>query len=206
MRALILSGPTREYLDPVRYLSNASSGKMGKALALSALSNGFLVDFVTGPVDQANLPENVTLHAIESANDMLATAQTLFEQADLIIFVAAVADFRPAHYSDQKLGEKGFSLKMVPNPDIAATLCAKKRPNQTTIGFALQTDDGPAKAQAKLVRKNLNAIVLNYPDTLNADDGSFSLIEPQQMTDWGRLNKTECATRILNFALTQRES
>lgn len=203
-RVLILSGPTREHIDPVRYLSNASSGKMGKALAQEANARGFAVDFVSGPVSPENLPADVNLHSVTGACEMLATAQTLLPNADLIIFAAAVADYMPAEISEEKLPKytEEFTLTLKPTPDIAQTICAEKREGQTAIGFALQTHDGPAKARAKLERKGLNGIVLNDPSTLDAPDGTFSFlsVSAEDFEVWGRITKAECAKRILDAA------
>jgi phosphopantothenoylcysteine decarboxylase/phosphopantothenate--cysteine ligase len=203
-RVLILSGPTREHIDPVRYLSNASSGKMGQALADEAKARGYAVDFVTGPVAPANLPTGVTLHRVTSCCEMLATAQQLLPTADLIIFAAAVADYMPAEISEEKLPKytEEFTLTLKPTPDIAKTICAEKRANQIAIGFALQTHDGPEKARGKLQRKGLNGIVLNDPSTLDAPDGQFSFLSTQATAfeSWGRISKAECAQRILDKA------
>ncbi|MFC1467705.1 phosphopantothenoylcysteine decarboxylase [Verrucomicrobiota bacterium] len=199
-RVLILSGPTREHIDPVRYLSNASSGKMGKALANEAKSRGFNIDFISGPVSPENLPDNVNLHPVTGACEMLEKARTLLPNADLIIFAAAVADYMPAEISEEKLPKytEEFTLKLKPTPDIAKTICAEKRENQITIGFALQTHDGPTKARAKLQRKGLDGIVLNDPSTLDAPDGNFSFLgtNAEDFDLWGRISKEECAKRI----------
>lgn len=197
-KVLILSGPTHEYFDPVRFIGNASSGKMGKALAEEALKRGMEVDFISGPVPEANLPnvdatpashpaskENATrasrLHVekVTSADEMLAAAQEKFSSADIIIFAAAVADFQPLEKSDEKVPKfgKNLTIELKPTPDIAATLCANKRKDQIAIGFALQTHDGEAKAREKLVSKNLDGIVLNTPATLGAESGLFTWID-----------------------------
>jgi len=206
---LILSGPTREFLDPVRYLSNASSGKMGRALAEEALRRGFHVEFITGPVAAVGLPNphpKLTVHPIVSALEMLTVSEPLFEQAQLILFAAAVADYRPANRQTEKLPKTDgpLILELQPNPDLAATLCARKKPGQTAIGFALQTHNGPERARAKLLRKQLDAIVLNTPASLEAEEGSFSLLTQtgSEFEDWGRISKTECARRIF-FAAEQ---
>lgn len=203
---LILSGPTREHIDPVRYLSNASSGKMGKALAEVATEQGYTVDFISGPVAQENIPDNVRLHPITSAIEMLQCAQRLLVKADILVFAAAVADYMPAEIRTEKLPKytAEFNLTLRPTPDIARTICAEKRLDQIAIGFALQTHDGPAKAREKLHRKGLNAIVLNDPSTLNATDGTFQFLRADDdcFEDWGRLDKPDCARHILNAAQT----
>lgn len=218
-KVLILSGPTHEYFDPVRFIGNASSGKMGKALAEEALKRGMEVEFISGPVPEMNLPNvdatssshpdgrrNATgtsrlhIQKVTSAEEMLAAAREKFAFADLIIFAAAVADFQPLEKSDEKFPKlgKNISIELKPTPDIAATLCAKKRENQIAIGFALQTHDGEAKAREKLISKHLDGIVLNTPATLGAESGLFTWIDFQTLESWGSLNKAECAQRILN--------
>jgi phosphopantothenoylcysteine decarboxylase / phosphopantothenate---cysteine ligase len=199
-KVLILSGPTHEYFDPVRFIGNASSGKMGKAIAEEALKRGMDVEFISGPVPDGNLPDNVHITRVTSAEEMLATAQKKFATADVIIFAAAVADFQPLEKSNEKVPKLGTNLtiELKPTPDIAATLCANKRKDQVTIGFALQTYDGEAKAREKLVSKNLDGIVLNTPATLGAETGIFTWIDFQGLENWGSLSKTECVKRIFS--------
>jgi len=217
-RVLILSGPTHEYFDPVRFIGNASSGKMGKALAEEALKRGMDVEFISGSVPDTNLPnvdavspphpdrkENAVrtprlhIQKIVSAEEMLAAAQEKFAAADVIIFAAAVADFQPLEKSAKKFPKTGsnITIELKPTPDIAATLCANKRKDQIAIGFALQTHDGEAKAREKLVAKNLDGIVLNTPATLGGSSGLFTWIDKLGLESWGSLNKSECAKRIL---------
>jgi phosphopantothenoylcysteine decarboxylase / phosphopantothenate---cysteine ligase len=203
-RVLILSGPTHEYFDPVRFIGNASSGKMGKALAEEAVFQGLDVEFISGPVPSENLP-NIGKPVIRatSAKEMLAAAQEKFSSACIIIFAAAVADFQPLEKSDEKVPKLGtnMTIELKPTPDIAATLCANKRKDQIAIGFALQTHDGETKAREKLVSKNLDGIVLNTPSTLGAESGLFTWIDNQGLQNWGSLSKTECAKRILEKAV-----
>ncbi len=206
---LILSGPTHEYFDPVRFIGNASSGKMGKALAEEAIFQGLEVEFISGPVPKENLPSIGKITHVIAAEEMLAAAQAKFAEADVIIFAAAVADFQPLEKSDEKFptcrGEangrsrkvgKNVSMELKSTPDIAATLCANKRDDQTAIGFALQTHDGEAKAKEKLTAKNLDGIVLNTPATLGAETGLFTWIDPKSVDAWGSLTKADCAKRI----------
>ena len=202
-KVLILSGPTHEYFDPVRFIGNASSGKMGKALAEEALKRGMEVEFISGPVSPENLPSGARVTRVTSAEEMLAAAKDKFATADLIIFAAAVADFQPLEKSAKKLPKVGTTLtiELKPTPDIAATLCANKRKDQVAIGFALQTHDGEAKAREKLVSKNLDGIVLNTPATLGAESGLFTWIDFQGLENWGLLNKAECVKKILNKAV-----
>ncbi len=202
-RLLILSGPTHEYLDPVRFIGNASSGLMGKALAEEAFARGFQIDFVSGPVANANLPNletSGTIHPVVSAEAMLAKADELFPSADVILFAAAVADYAPAEKKPEKMAksEADLTLRLKATPDIAKTLCAAKRSDQIAIGFALQTAEGEANARRKLSAKKLDGIVLNTPASLGADDGDFSFLSAgaNGFDHWGRIEKKECARRI----------
>lgn len=204
-RVLILSGPTHEYLDTVRYIGNASSGRMGKALAEEALARGAWVDFVTGPVASEQLPRNKALdiHPIVSAKEMLDQAEICFKKADIVIFAAAVADYRPAEPSGSKLPKhpEGFNVKLVCNPDIAATLGAKKRAGQQLIGFALQDDAQQQLASDKLIRKKLDGIILNAPEALGCDRAHYQFQRAQAtfFDDWGALSKRNCATRLFDL-------
>ncbi|MGE4490597.1 MAG: phosphopantothenoylcysteine decarboxylase [Kiritimatiellales bacterium] len=201
---LILSGPTHEYFDPVRFIGNASSGKMGKALAEEALKRGLTVEFISGPVPKENLPDiGKPIVHVTSAGDMLSAAQEKFPAADFIIFAAAVADFQPLEKSDEKLPKIGnrITMELKPTPDIAATLCANKRNDQTAVGFALQTHDGEARAREKLLSKNLDGIVLNTPATLGAETGLFTWISFQTLENWSAIGKSDCARRIFDRIL-----
>lgn len=161
---MITAGPTREKLDPVRFISNYSSGKMGYALAEEAARRGARVILVSGPVDLEARNPLIEVRRVESAEEMLAEARTAFAGSDIAIMCAAVADYRPAAVSPSKLkrgDSPAMTLELVRNPDIAATLGAEKRPGQTLVGFALETDDALAHGADKLRRKNLDMIVVN---------------------------------------------
>ena len=204
-RVLVISGPTREHLDPVRFIGNPSSGRMGQALAEAALAAGARVDFVTGPVPEANLPRGVEAVRVTSAEEMLAAARQRHADADLVIYAAAVADYRPVQRSPDKLPKSGgrVSLELEPTPDVAATLNAGRRAGQVTIGFALQTGDGVRLAREKLQRKALDGIVLNALDALGGDRGTYTWIAagaPEAAVEWGEMDKRECAGRILREA------
>lgn len=162
LRCLLTAGPTREHLDPVRFLSNGSSGKMGYALATAAARRGWHVDLVTGPVALAD-PAGIHVHHVVSAADMLAACEPLFTACDVFIAVAAVADYRPKERSDQKQKKQAgpLVLELVPNVDILKTLAARKRPDQTVVGFAAETHDVEAYARRKLAEKRLDWIVAN---------------------------------------------
>ena len=201
---LVISGPTHEHLDPVRFVGNASSGRMGRALADEAADAGARVLFVTGPVPEANLPAgpSVELHRVVSADEMLKAASAVHAQADIVVYAAAVADYKPETAGAGKLPKtaEGLTLKLVPTPDVAATLNKKRRPGQVCIGFALQTEEGPAKARAKLEAKHLDGIVLNGPESMGGPTGRYTYIDAAGSETWGDLDKHECARRILKKA------
>ena len=203
-KLLILSGPTHEYIDPVRYIGNASSGKMGAAIAETAIRFGWFVDFISGPVHSSNLPnlqQNSTLHHVTSAEEMLEAATHLFPSVQATVFAAAIADFKPREKVSRKMDhqDETFDLQLEPTKDIATSLGHHKKSNQKCVGFALQTHDMLSKAREKLSNKNLDAIVINDPDAIGADQGTYQWMDfssnaPQ---NWGNLNKHECAERII---------
>jgi len=163
-RVLITAGPTYERIDPVRFIGNFSTGKMGYALAEEAAARGAEVTIVSGPVGVKAVDPSIELVNVESAREMLDACQQRFDAADVTILTAAVADFTPAHTSDRKIKREGHdapTIELVKNPDIAATLGASKRTGQTIVGFALETDNEQVNAIDKMRRKNLDMIVLN---------------------------------------------
>ena len=161
-RVLITAGPTWEPLDPVRFIGNRSTGKMGLALAKEALHRGASVTLVLGPT-ALELPHGMEVIRVQTAADMLAAVASRFESSDIAIFSAAVADYRPAQRDPQKIKRKGeeLSLQLVPNPDIAASMGQRKTTRQLTIGFALETENELQYAREKMQKKNLDMIVLN---------------------------------------------
>ena len=202
---LILSGPTREPFDSVRFFSNWSSGRMGKALAEEAVRRGADVHFVTGPVGTEGLPHGVKkIYRVGTAQEMLGVAQSMFSDMAIAVFAAAVADYRPAKALDTKMPKNGAPLRvdLVPNPDIAATLAQSKKPGQITIGFALQDPDGESLALEKMARKKFDGIVLNEMAAMGGDDGqyAFARVGSQEFADWGLLSKKNCAERIWDEA------
>jgi len=163
MRVLISAGPTREAIDPVRFISNRSSGRMGYALAEAAIKAGHHVKLVSGPVC-LKAPEGLAeFVSVVSAADMSSAIKRLAPEGDLIIMCAAVADYRPviALPSKMKKGEGSITLELVRTEDILASLGALKRPGQILVGFAAETEDLLANAEAKMRRKNLDWIVAN---------------------------------------------
>ncbi|MGI5868177.1 MAG: phosphopantothenoylcysteine decarboxylase [Kiritimatiellia bacterium] len=161
MKVLVTAGPTREHLDPVRFLSNRSSGRMGYALAEAARDRGHDVILVSGPVALPP-PDGVEIVKVVSARDMLAAVSGRLPWCDTLIMCAAVADWRPASCSDEKLKKRTMetTLALVPNPDILAEIAPRKG-DRLFIGFAAETHDLLAQAQDKLARKGLDLIVAN---------------------------------------------
>ena len=163
-KIVITAGPTYEKIDPVRFIGNYSSGKMGFALANVCAEQGAEVTLITGPVSQKTTYPNIKRIDVESAEAMYQAAFTAFADADAAILSAAVADFRPASPMDTKIKRESgqeLTLHLLPNPDIAAALGRIKKEKQILVGFALETDDEAHHAQDKLKRKNLDFIVLN---------------------------------------------
>ncbi len=175
-RILITSGPTRQHLDPVRYLTNASSGRMGAALASAAAEAGHEVVIVTGPVD-VDYPKDAELIRIVSTEEMLEAALKVFPTCDGLIGVAAPCDYRPVMVSSQKIRKTGgpLTLQLIETPDVVALLAAVKQ-SQWMVAFALETEDERMRALQKLERKNCDLIVLNGPDAIHAADTKLEVI------------------------------
>ena len=161
-RVLVTAGPTREHVDPVRFLSNPSTGTMGFAIAAEAARRGADVTLIAGPV-ALQTPSNMTRIDVTTASEMHAAAIEHAPNADLVVMTAAVADYAPAEKEAHKLkkGDGDLTLRLVRTPDILAELGAGKPKGQTLVGFAMETQDGIANARAKMDRKHLDAIVLN---------------------------------------------
>lgn len=161
---LITAGPTVEKIDPVRYISNYSSGKMGFSLAEEAANRGAKVILIAGPVQLKTVHPNITRIDVQSAEEMYQAATEYFTKTDIAILCAAVADYKPRYYAEQKIKRNSneiLSLELTPNPDIAAALGQLKQPHQQLIGFALETNNEIAHAKEKLQNKKLDFIVLN---------------------------------------------
>ncbi len=202
-RILITSGPTRQYLDPVRYLTNASSGRMGQALARAALAAGHEVVIVSGPVE-VTYPAGCRVIPVVSTEEMLAACQGEFDQCDGLIGVAAPCDYRPVQVAPNKIAKTGapLELHLIETDDVVATLGAAKT-RQWLVGFALETEDRRLRALAKLEKKHCDLMVLNGPEAMNSPDNSVEILDPD-----GRViesiagGKDEVARRI--FAVIQR--
>jgi phosphopantothenoylcysteine decarboxylase / phosphopantothenate---cysteine ligase len=172
VRFVITAGPTREPIDPVRFLSNRSSGKMGYALAEAAIEAGHEVTLVSGPVS-LRPPDNVQLIPIQTSDEMYDAVQRATENCDALVMCAAVADFKPASYSSQKLKKKAaaLSIELVPTRDILASI-GNQDHSFMVIGFAAETENVAANAKKKLREKNCDVIVAN--DVSSSDYGMES--------------------------------
>lgn len=178
-RILITSGPTRQYLDPVRYLTNASSGRMGSALAAAALADGHQVVVLSGPV-QIDYPPRAEVISVVTTEEMLQQAERLFVDCDGAIGAAAPCDYQPVKVADHKIAKTGqpMTLHLIESPDVVATLGAGKRAGQWVVGFALETEDQRFRALAKLERKSCDLMVLNGPQAINAAASQVEIIAP----------------------------
>jgi len=208
---MITAGPTHERIDPVRFIGNYSSGKMGFALAEDCVRRGAQVTLIAGPVNAKLSPivsQQVQRINVESCQDMYEAATKEFPQCDAAILCAAVADFRPEHVADQKIKREGdeLQLHLLPNPDIAAELGRMKREGQVLVGFALETNDEQANAQKKLQKKNLDFIVLNSlrneGTCFQSDENQISIISTTGQQDFDRKSKQDVAHDIIDHLAT----
>ena len=209
MKILITAGPTREAIDPVRFLSNRSTGKMGYALAQAAHELGHAVTLVSGPV-ALTPPGGVTVVAVESASEMAEAVKMHAPSADLVIMAAAVADYRPKVRSAVKIkkGSGGLVLELERTEDILDTLGRSKRPGQTLVGFAAETDHVRKNAEDKLKMKNLDMIVANdvtLPGAgFNTDTNIAALITKSGTEEQPMQTKRQLAEVILDRILAMR--
>ena len=200
---LITAGPTYEKIDPVRFIGNYSSGKMGFALAAECARRGADVTLVAGPVSLST-PEGVNRIDVESCQEMYEASTKAFPQMDAAILCAAVADFRPETTADQKIKREkdDLILRLQPTHDIAQQLGKLKTGNQVLVGFALETNDEEVNAKKKLAKKNLDFIVLNSTrnkgTTFRSDDNQISIISANGQKDFPKKPKTEVARDIVD--------
>ena len=203
-RILITAGPTYEKIDPVRFIGNYSSGKMGFALAEECARRGAEVTLVAGPVSLKTAHPDIQRVDVESCLQMRDAAVTAFRAADAAILCAAVADFRPDTVAEQKIKRVGetLDLQLVPNPDIAAELGRMKCRGQLLVGFALETNDEEHNAQLKLEKKNLDFIVLNSlrneGTCFQSDENQISIIAPDGRIDYEKKPKSQVASDIID--------
>lgn len=203
-KVLITAGPTREAIDPVRYISNHSSGKMGYAIAEEFLKQGAEVFLVSGPVNIELQHPRLTIVNVNSALEMDLACCNFYEEVDIAIFAAAVADYRPEHVAKQKIkkDDASFTLKMVKNVDIAYEFGKVKTPKQLSVGFALETNNELTHATGKLIKKNFDMIILNSMNDNNAtfgyDTNKITIIRSDFMQkEFALKNKSEVAKDIV---------
>jgi phosphopantothenoylcysteine decarboxylase/phosphopantothenate--cysteine ligase len=177
-RILITSGPTRQYLDPVRYLTNASSGRMGAALAEAALELGHEVIVVSGPVEVKYPPATDVIPVI-STEEMMEACRKVFADCDGLIGAAAPCDYRPVHIQPNKIAKTGepLELHLIETDDIVATLGAEKD-TRWVVGFALETEDHRLRALAKLERKHCDLMVSNGVEAMHSLDNQVEILDP----------------------------
>lgn len=204
MKFLVTAGPTREYLDPVRYLSNRSTGRMGYAVAVAAAERGHEVVLISGPVALPR-PAGVRIVDIVSARDLLAAVSEHVSASDVLVMCAAVADWRPRGVSDRKLKKRTQSptLELVPNPDILTEVLPRKG-SRLFIGFAAETDDVLEEARGKLVRKGLDMIVANDVTLPGAgfevETNIVTLLTADRVEPLPLMSKADVAMRIVAWA------
>ena len=210
LRVMVTAGPSREALDPVRYISNRSSGKMGYAIAQAAQKRGAEVTLLSGPV-AIEAPQGVKLVPFTTTQELLDRASELAQEQDMLIQAAAPADYRAKEVAPQKIKKQGgepMTFTLVENPDVAATLGKAKRSGQVFVGFAAETNDVLAHARDKLARKNLDMIVANDVTRPGAgfdvDTNIVTLITKDGQEALPMMSKAEVAQRILDHALALR--
>ena len=207
-RVLITAGPTQEPIDPVRYISNHSTGKMGYAIARAFAQAGAEVTLVSGPTALSLPAPNVRRIDVRSAQEMFKATQAAFAEADIVVLSAAVADYTPAHPADRKIKKKeaSFSIELTKTIDIAATLGAQKGPGQRLMGFALETDNERENALKKLYAKNLDWIVLNSLRDSGAgfghDTNKITVIDKdEQIHEFALKSKADVAQDLVSLVL-----
>ncbi|MFK7601917.1 bifunctional phosphopantothenoylcysteine decarboxylase/phosphopantothenate--cysteine ligase CoaBC [Deinococcus sp. SM5_A1] len=210
VHVVVSAGPTREYLDPVRFISNPSSGKMGFAVAENARDRGARVTLVTGPVNLPD-PSSMAVIRIESALELRDAVIETAQDADIVVMTAAVADYRAAELKGEKQAKVAgdVSIHLTPNPDILAEL-GREKGRRVLVGFAMETHAGVERAAAKATRKNADFILLNYPTqegtAFGGDDNQVTLVRADGThQDWPRTSKREVARQLLDEALRVRE-
>ncbi|CEN53035.1 putative coenzyme A biosynthesis bifunctional protein CoaBC (Includes: Phosphopantothenoylcysteine decarboxylase; Phosphopantothenate--cysteine ligase) [Capnocytophaga canimorsus] len=201
-RFLITAGPTYEAIDPIRFIGNFSTGKMGIALANEVSRQGGEVDLVLGPTSEKNIDEKIRVHRVISAQQMYQATISRFDKTDVAILSAAVADYTPLTKASEKIKKKegGLNIALIPTKDILATLGEMKK-NQCLVGFALETHNELENAKQKLQRKNLDAIVLNSLNDEGAgfgtDTNKITFITSQNQITFALKSKTEVAKDII---------
>jgi phosphopantothenoylcysteine decarboxylase/phosphopantothenate--cysteine ligase len=203
MKILITAGPTREYIDDVRFLSNASSGRMGYSLAAAALARGHQIELVTGPVEQS-APVGCTVHRIETTDQLRQRCLELFPECDGVIATAAVCDYRPKERITGKITKTGrpITLELTETSDVLAELGGQKG-HRWVVGFALESQDPRNNAMRKLRMKNCNCIVLNDTSAIGSLTNTVEVLSPEAETiALFKGTKEEVADRLLGLIET----
>jgi phosphopantothenoylcysteine decarboxylase / phosphopantothenate---cysteine ligase len=213
MHVLLTAGPTYEPIDPVRFIGNHSTGKMGYALAAEFAAQGWQVTLVSGPTSQTITHPLVTVVPVQTAQQMYEAAAAVAPRADVWVFAAAVADYRPRTVATEKIkkrddgSDETLTIELVKNVDIAATLGQTKRPEQFSVGFALETQDELQNAQGKLRRKGFDLVVLNSLRDAGAgfrhDTNKITLVEASQVTTFELKPKADVARDIVSAILAR---
>ena len=205
---LITAGPTYEAIDPVRFIGNHSSGKMGFSLAEEAVKRGAKVILISGPTSQKTSNKNIEIHRITSAKEMYDEVFKYYEKVDVAIASAAVADYAPKIVAKEKIkkSEEEFTIELVKNPDILKTM-GEKKTHQFLVGFALETQNEEENAKSKLQKKNLDMIVLNSLRDEGAgfqkDTNKVKILTHSEQKEFSLKSKDEVAKDILDFVETQ---
>jgi phosphopantothenoylcysteine decarboxylase/phosphopantothenate--cysteine ligase len=206
IRILVTAGPTREMLDPVRFLTNRSSGKMGYAICEAAVSRGADVELVSGPVS-LKAPVGANIHSIISTQDLFDTVTSLYESCDVVIQAAAPADFTPKSFSKSKIKKngQGMTLELTATPDVAKYIGERKRERQIFVAFAAETDASPEKADQKRRKKNADLIVLNDVTQPGAgfagDTNIITIIGEGFCREYPLMSKRDAADTILDAVI-----
>lgn len=213
MKVLVTAGPTHEPIDPVRFIGNHSSGKMGIAIAEQFAANGDEVILIKGATHLKPANAAIKIVNANTAAEMFDACAQYFADADVIVFAAAVADYTPKHRSDVKIKKKedSFSIELIKTKDIAAELGKQKQAGQTIVGFALETDNEEANASEKLLKKNFDFIVLNSMRDEGAgfqgDTNKITIIDKQgNVVKFELKQKTEVARDIVSYVTKIRNS
>ena len=201
MRILVTAGPTREFLDPVRFMSNRSTGRLGYAIASAARRRGHAVTLVSGPVELPE-PADVEIVPIISAADLARETLGRLPEVDAVVMTAAVADYTFSRTESHKIKKTAgpITLTLVPTTDVLAEIGKSRRADQVIMGFALETDNGPAEAARKLVTKNCDFLVLNGPGNFGDVNVSVTVLARDGRTiDLTDLAKPQLAERLVEL-------
>jgi len=193
---LITAGPTKEYIDPVRFISNDSSGKMGYLLAEESKKNGVKVILISGPTN-LQPPKEIKVINVISAEQMFGQVKKYFGKCDVFISCAAVGDYKAGKFSENKIKKTGDSvnLKLIPNPDILFEV-SKIKGSRILVGFALETDELIKNAQKKLEEKKLDMIIANKTDSINSDKTTGAIITKSKIEKFKNIPKKLLAKKI----------